>query len=172
MFCDICKKREATIFITEIINGEKKALHLCFECANNLGLKGILKELNIPYDENIIKKFLSLMPGFIDEVKDEKVCNKCGTKFEEFKKSGFLGCSECYTIFKDDLRPIILNLHGSMKHTGKRKGEKFTPKTTIDEKIKKLKKELEYAIEEERYEDAAKIRDKIKELLNNVKNNS
>ncbi len=59
-----------------------------------------------------------------------------------------------------------------MKHTGKRKGEKFTPKTTIDEKIKKLKKELEYAIEEERYEDAAKIRDKIKELLSNVKNNS
>lgn len=172
MFCDICKKREATIFITEIINGEKKALHLCFECATNLGLKGILKELNIPYDENIIKKFLSLMPGFIDEVKDEKVCNICGTKFEEFKKSGFLGCSNCYNTFKDDLRPIILNLHGSMKHTGKRKGEKFTPKTTIDEKIKKLKKELEYAIEEERYEDAAKIRDKIKELLSNVKNNS
>lgn len=172
MFCDICKKREATIFITEIINGEKKAIRLCFECATNLGLKGILKELNIPYDENIIKKFLTLMPGFIDEVKDEKVCNNCGTKFEEFKKSGFLGCSSCYNTFKDDLRPIILNLHGSMKHTGKRKGEKFTPKTTIDEKIKKLKKELEYAIEEERYEDAAKIRDIIKELLSNVKNNS
>ncbi len=172
MICDICKNKEATIYITEVINGKKKSLRLCFECATNLGLKGILKELNIPYDENIIKKFLSLMPGFVDEVKDEKVCDKCGTKFEEFKKSGFLGCSDCYNTFKHDLRPIILNLHGSMKHTGKRKGEKFTPRTTIDEKIKKLKKELEYAIEEERYEDAAKIRDKLKELLNNVKDNS
>ncbi|MCX8095249.1 MAG: UvrB/UvrC motif-containing protein [Caldisericia bacterium] len=172
MYCDICKKREASIFITEIINGEKKSLHLCFECATNIGIKGILKELNIPYDENIIKKFLSLMPGFIEEKEKEKICNTCGTKFDEFKKSGFLGCNECYEIFKDELRPIILNLHGSMKHTGKRKGEKFTPKTTIDEKIKNLKRELEYAIEEERYEDAAKIRDKIKELLNNVKNNS
>lgn len=172
MICDICKKNSATIFITEIINNEKKELHLCYECAANLGLKGILKELNIPYDENIIKKFLSLMPGFIEEGEEEKICIKCGTKFEEFKSSGFLGCSKCYENFKEELRPIILNLQGSMKHVGKRKGEKFTPKTTIDEKIKKLKRELEYAIEEERYEDAAKIRDKINELLNNVKNNS
>ncbi|MFN3551429.1 MAG: hypothetical protein ACK4WJ_06450, partial [Endomicrobiia bacterium] len=67
MICDICKKNNATIFITEIINNEKKELHLCYECAANLGLKGILKELNLPYDENIIKKFLSLMPGFIEE---------------------------------------------------------------------------------------------------------
>jgi protein arginine kinase activator len=172
MKCDICKKKEASIYITEIINDEKKTLHLCFDCATNLGIKGILKELNIPYDENIIKKFLSLMPGFIELDEKEKVCEKCGTKFEDFKKTGFLGCSNCYETFKDELRPIILNLHGSMKHSGKRKGEKFTPKTSIDEKVKKLKKELEYAIEEERYEDAAKIRDKINELLNNVKNNT
>ncbi|MBC7195602.1 MAG: hypothetical protein H5U37_08105, partial [Caldisericia bacterium] len=79
MLCDICKKNEASIFITELINGEKKTLNLCFECASNLGVKGILKELNIPYDENIIKKFLSLMPGFIEEREKEKVCEKCGT---------------------------------------------------------------------------------------------
>lgn len=172
MICEICKKREANIFITEIINGEKKNLYICDICASKLGIKGILKELNIPFDENILKKFLELMPGLIEEEKKEKVCSVCGTKFKDFEKRGFLGCSECYRTFKEELRPILLNLHGNVKHVGKKRGEKFSFESIYESEIKRLKKELEYAVEEERYEDAAKIRDKINELLKNAKDNN
>jgi|YelNatPaOPRAMG01_1025707.scaffolds.fasta_scaffold04720_9 protein arginine kinase activator len=172
MLCDICKKREANIFITQIINSEKKTLYICDICASKLGIKGILKELNIPFDENILKKFLELMPGMIEEEKKEKSCSICGLKFKDFEKSGFLGCPNCYKTFKEELRPILLNLHGNVKHIGKKKGEKFTLETFFESELKRLKRELEYAIEEERYEDAAKIRDKINELIKNDKNNN
>ncbi|MGB9749687.1 MAG: UvrB/UvrC motif-containing protein [Caldisericia bacterium] len=172
MLCDICKKREADIYITEFINSENKTLHICNICASKLGIKGILKELNIPFDENILKKLLELMPGIVEEEKKEKVCPTCNTKFVDFEKSGFFGCPDCYKTFKDELRPILLNLHGNVKHIGKKKGEKFTIDTTFENEIKKLRRELEYAIEEERYEDAAKIRDKINELIKNDKINN
>lgn len=172
MLCDICKKREATIFITEIINGEKKNLYICEICASKLGIKGLLKELNIPFDEDILKKFLELMPGIVEEEKKEKVCPVCNLKFKDFEKSGFFGCPNCYKTFKDELKPILLNIQGNVKHLGKKKGEKFKIEPYFDSEIKRLKRELEYAIEEERYEDAAKIRDKIKELTKNDKNNN
>ncbi len=172
MICDICKKREANIYITEVINGEKKNLYVCEICASKLGIKGLLKELNIPFDENILKKFLELLPGIVEEEKKEKVCPVCNLKFKDFEKSGFFGCTNCYKTFKDELRPILLNIQGNVKHLGKKKGEKFKIEPYFDSEIKRLKKELEYAIEEERYEDAAKIRDKIKELIRNDKNNN
>lgn len=167
MLCDICKKREANIYITEIINSEKKNLYICEICASKLGIKGILKELSIPFDENILKKFLELLPGMVEEDKKEKSCSVCGLKFIDFEKSGFLGCPNCYKTFKDELRPILLNLHGNVKHVGKKKGEKFSIESFFESELKRLKKELEYAIEEERYEDAAKIRDKINKLIKN-----
>lgn len=172
MLCDICKKREANIYITEVINSEKKNLYICEICASKLGIKGILKELNIPFDENILKKFLELMPGMVEDVKKEKICPTCDLKFIDFEKSGFLGCPDCYKTFKEELRPILLNLHGNVKHIGKKKGEKFTIETFFESELKKLKRELEYAIEEERYEDAAKIRDKINELIKNDQYNN
>jgi len=70
------------------------------------------------------------------------------------------------------LKPILLNLQGNFKHIGKKKGEKFTLETSLESEIKKLRKELEYAIEEERYEDAAKIRDKINKLIKDDKINN
>lgn len=167
MLCDICKKREANFYITEIINSEKKNLYICEICASKLGIKGILKELNIPFDENILKKFLELLPIMVEEDKKEKSCPVCGLKFIDFEKSGFLGCPDCYKTFKEELRPILLNFHGNVKHVGKKKGEKFSIESFYENKLKRLKKELEYAIEEERYEDAAKIRDKINELVKN-----
>jgi len=172
MLCDICKKREATIYVTEVINSEKKNLYICNICISKLGIKGILKELNIPYDENILKKFLEMMPGMVEEEKKEKNCLVCNLKFVDFEKSGYLGCPNCYETFKDELKPILLNLQGNFKHIGKKKGEKFTLDTSLESEIKRLKRELEYAIEEERYEDAAKIRDKINKLIKDDKINN
>ena len=178
MLCQVCKKREAVIHITEYIGGVKKELHICEECARELGVVGMLREMDIPVDENMVKKLFEVMVqgGMVQggvvktgSVEKKERCPVCGLTLEEFKESGFLGCSECYRTFKEEIKPYLLNIHGSIKHVGKKKGEKYVALSPIEKEIKRLKRELEVAVEEERYEDAAKIRDKIKELMDNAK---
>lgn len=173
MLCQVCKKREAVIHITEYIGGIKKELHICEECAKELGVIGMLREMDIPVDENMVKKLFEIMVqgGVVtaSTVEKKEGCPKCGLTLKEFKETGLLGCPECYVTFKDEINPYILNVHGSIKHVGKKKGEKYVALSPVEKEIKRLKRELEVAVEEERYEDAAKIRDKIKMLKNNAK---
>ena len=119
-------------------------------------------------------------------------CDNCGTTYDEFIDTGKFGCSHCYDIFADGLDNVLKNIHGSARHVGRRsnlsledrktveedvqkvKGKKTTEveknkgnakqNNSKEEKIKQLNADLKKAIKEERYEDAAKIRDEIKKL--------
>ena len=119
-------------------------------------------------------------------------CENCGTTYDEFIDTGKFGCSHCYDIFADGLDNVLKNIHGSARHVGRRsnlsledrktveedvqkvKGKKTTEveknkenakqNNSKEEKIKQLNADLKKAIKEERYEDAAKIRDEIKKL--------
>ena len=119
-------------------------------------------------------------------------CDNCGTTYDEFIDTGKFGCSNCYDIFADGLDNVLKNIHGSARHVGRRsnlsledrktveedvqkvKGKKTTEveknkenakqNNSKEEKIKQLNMDLKKAIKEERYEDAAKIRDEIKKL--------
>ena len=119
-------------------------------------------------------------------------CDNCGTTYDEFIDTGKFGCSHCYDIFADGLDNVLKNIHSSARHVGRRsnlsledrktveedvqkvKGKKTTEveknkenakqNNSKEEKIKQLNADLKKAIKEERYEDAAKIRDEIKKL--------
>ena len=119
-------------------------------------------------------------------------CDNCGTTYDEFIDTGKFGCSNCYDIFADGLDNVLKNIHGSARYVGRRsnlsledrktveedvqkvKGKKTTEveknkekekqHNSKEEKIKQLNMDLKKAIKEERYEDAAKIRDEIKKL--------
>ena len=91
------------------------------------------------------------------------VCNNCGTTLEEFKKTGLLGCDNCYNEFSSNIESIAKRLQGSIEHKGKiplREG-----KMLVREKhLTKLKFEMQKVIEEENFERAAEIRDEIKRI--------
>ena len=136
----------------------------------------------------------SLLPSFANT--NLLSCNKCGTTFEDFVNSGEFGCGNCYITFADQISPVLKNLHGSSKHIGRgykesideleynksafeksqknkkdeeeaRASDQETEKKAKEnEQLKKLQKDLQKAIKEERYEDAAKIRDEIKKMAN------
>jgi len=123
MLCQICKKREATVTITRIINGEKTEIYLCKQCAaaysdkfsifsppqfslDNL-LSGLLEAINL-YDKE----------ERIDSNQEIK-CTNCNLTYEEFKRTGKLGCSICYHDFKEQLSPLLRRLHGNSEHVGK-----------------------------------------------------
>ena len=180
MLCSNCGKNEANVRYTRIINGEKTEFALCEECAKKVGLDDIDFSMPINFS-NFLSDFFEddeLLPSFA-KVGVEK-CPKCGLTYNEFVNNGKFGCGECYNAFSDRLDAILKNLHGTYKHIGrapknivkeidikKVKDEEKKETKKVDEKqekINKLNKDLQKAIKEERYEDAAKIRDEIKKI--------
>ncbi len=156
MLCDICHKNIATIHLTEIINDKVVELHICQECAK-LKTEELKSQLNIS----------DFLMGLVKEEKPKEKfilkCPRCGLTFNEFRKKGKLGCKVCYEIFRERLIPLFRKIHGSVEHCGKIPPT-LEKKVILEKRIKELKRRLERAIKLEEYEEAAKIRDQIKEL--------
>lgn len=183
MRCSNCGKDEANFVYTEIINGVKKEIKLCSECAKKLGFMDM--SFNMPSLDfsNFFGDFLneydniSLMPSIFSEKAKVLKCNKCGMEYDEFLNEGKFGCGNCYEVFENKIIPLLKQLHGDTKYLGKSskllKGsndlnndnntrERIETSSSI--KINSLKEELKQAIKVENYEGAAKIRDEIKKL--------
>jgi len=169
MICSICNKNPATIHIQEIINGEKKSLHICAECAAH-------KSQNDPLFQGFnLAEMLYNLSSQIESVSEpreeegapqpETVCEKCGWDTDKFRKTGRLGCEECYKIFNDILAPALKNMHKGTLHVGKKPGASSDTESAMRMmEIMNLQKELEEHILREEYEEAAQTRDRINEL--------
>ena len=161
MLCNICNKNPATVHLTEIVDEQMSELHLCEECAR--------KKSQAMEQQFGLSDLLAGMADF-DKPKNETSamvsavkCPSCGLTYADFKKIGRLGCGECYNAFKKYLGPLLKRIHGSTQHTGK-SPLRVTKvlKKRID--IQELRNRLNKAIESEAFEEAASIRDQIKEL--------
>ena len=155
MLCEKCNKNHATTHIKTVVNGIVREYNLCSECAAKSG-----------YASNSITGMLASMLGDMPTLKlqNQKNCQVCGATFSDIAHSGKMGCSECYNTFKDEILPYLKRVHGATQHTGKipnRAPLIVRPKEkTIDE----LRQELSRLVADEKYEQAAIIRDKIKEM--------
>lgn len=183
MMCDNCGKRNANVRYSENINGRKKELNLCEECSKKLGIGQM--DFSMPID------FSSFFGGFMDdfantefmpminEIKTVK-CNNCGYTFDDISNTGKLGCKDCYDVFEDKLDLIIKRIQGANHHVGRigktidkkienkinnNKETEVKKEEKSESKIEELQKELKQAVKEERYEDAARIRDEIKKIV-------
>lgn len=162
MLCDDCQKRQATVHITKINNNIKTEKHLCEVCAEKAG------ELSFATDSQFgVQDFLkSLMgSGFagVPQQVSEAACPNCGMTFEEFSRTGKLGCGECYVAYGDRLEPLLRRIHGTSGHTGKiprRSGGKLA----LMQRLRQLKADLQRHVSREEYEQAAKVRDEIRNL--------
>lgn len=163
MLCQQCQKKVANVHFTQIINGKKVEMYLCEQCADEKGQMGFSPQLNLG-------DFLWGFPGFAGstgyaqvEQPQEVRCEVCGMSFEDFRKTGKLGCGNCYGVFRENLGPILRRLHGSTEHTGKVPG-RVSDCIRNTHEIEKLKNELSAAIGNEEYERAAELRDRIRSL--------
>ncbi|SHH44407.1 UvrB/UvrC motif-containing protein [Tepidibacter thalassicus] len=164
MICEKCNKREATIHLTEIINGKKRELHLCEECANKEKSINFNMDFDMPFSMKDILSSIIDMGISNDFYKvEEFVCSECKESYTRFKEIGRLGCYKCYDAFKEQLIPVIKRIQGSTEHIGK-VPKKIGGSLRIKNEIKRLKNELNKAVEREEFEKAAQIRDKIREL--------
>ena len=172
MICDLCKKNEATVHITKILNGDKKELNLCEKCAKEKGEITFYSPIDISSSftfQNILSGIMEHMGNIEKSSKNlHGYCENCGTTYSEFKQRGLAGCSECYKSLGETINPIIKRVQGNLEHTGKipnKLGKNIIEK----KKLLKLKEDLQKAVAVEEYEKAAEIRDLIKNIENNEK---
>lgn len=171
MLCEKCKKRTATVFYNENINGNTRSYSLCGECAAKLREKGELQDITSmigsfadPFSE-LHDQFFSGFFGMpaLKAIQPGKTCQRCGTSYSEISKTGKVGCPECYSTFADELSGLIQSVHGTTSHTGNVPSRHRAMKERT-ERLKRLKKELAEAVQKEEYERAVELRDEIRNL--------
>lgn len=161
MLCQFCKKREATIHFTNVVGNKVQKIHLCRYCAEEKGFD-YLKKSNIEKGD-LLAGLISLSKESGSGESTEKSCPNCGISYSSLKKGGMLGCSHCYEAYGEQLYPLLRSIHGNTRHVGKIPA-RFGMKVSVEREIMMLREELCRVIEEENYERAAEIRDKIAEL--------
>jgi protein arginine kinase activator len=150
MLCDDCKSKPASIFYKEVLQDKVVELHLCEACAHK---RGLMMDQKMSTTE-ILQKLLQKKSA-----RDEKViCPVCFLSLAEFKRSGRFGCSQCITIFQPHINTLIKQIQQSDRHIGRRAG--FGVKRGFE--VFRLREDLKKALAQEAYEEAAKIRDKLK----------
>ena len=164
--CQSCKERPANVHVTRIVNGVRTELHLCQQCAAE---RGELQVFTMPKFgfSNLVAGLLQSGGSGVCPVSvpasTRRRCSTCGLEYAQFTSTGFLGCSDCYQQFEPMLRPIIGQIHGHTRHTGKapvRSGNAIR----FRRELESLRADLKRLIELEEYEQAAKVRDRIRQL--------
>ena len=164
MYCQDCKQRPATVFLTQMFNGKKTEIHLCEECAAKKD--GLMAHLDNQFSvANLLGTLLGKNYNLqgVTPPSNTKQCPNCGMSLQDISQKGKLSCAECYTVFEKEIEPTLRRIHGNSKHVGKipvRGGEKVLVKN----EIAKLKSQLRRTVAQEDYEKAAEIRDSIKEM--------
>lgn len=182
MLCQNCGENEANVRYTQIVNGVKKEMVLCEKCSKELGIGNLNLSMPINFSSflgDLFEDEKEFLPNFMKS--EELICNKCGMTYDEFINTGKFGCDNCYEIFSEKIDPILKNIQNGNRHIGRGiasknnhqkqiKNEKAYMKESKNEnniQLEKLKQDLKIAIQEERYEVAATIRDEIKKLEKN-----
>jgi protein arginine kinase activator len=154
--CHKCSK-PSTYHITEIVGEDQwEEVHLCEDCyrkfvhepAQNGNLKGGAGEVEESDEANLL---------------NQRECPVCGIKFVEFRNTGRLGCPHDYMEFREELAPLLENIHGELRHLGKTPRRLPQNKQTQSELLQ-LRKQLQQAVTREAYEEAARLRDRIRQL--------
>jgi protein arginine kinase activator len=153
--CDECGINPANIHLTQIMQNESHAFHLCEECAKKKGINISVSEDG--NQEGQTFQFESADP------ENDKSCSVCGMKISEFRTKGWLGCPSCYHSFEQEINELLIQVHGSAVHKGK-SYVKSLEKDGVSGQLKRLRGELAQAIKDEEFEQAAMIRDAIHNL--------
>ena len=170
MLCDDCGHHEAVVHIVQIGPQGRVEKNLCEKCAAGYGE---LMPESQPRKNMSVDDFLRGMfrqPAEQGEKPKERegeplvlTCPNCGMSYEDFQQTGKIGCSVCYGTFRRQLEPLLRRIHGTSTHSGKiprRSGGTLE----LKQEIKRLRAELQEKVAQEEYEEAAKLRDKVRAM--------
>jgi protein arginine kinase activator len=177
MICQECNERPATFHFTKVINGEKTEVHICEHCAKE-NSELFMINTNSGFSLNNLLTGLLNMDHSIAKAEEQNVfrtetvpqCDRCKMTFQQFKKVGRFGCSDCYSTFKEYITPILRRVHGgNTVHLGKIP-KRIGGNLHVRKKIEELKDKIHTYINQEEFEKAAMIRDEIRSLEKKISN--
>jgi protein arginine kinase activator len=152
---------QATLHITEVVDGQASEVHLCEKCARHY-LDDAETGDSDSMAADLAAKLEELQSASDDDL-DNVRCSGCGISLSEFRDVGRLGCPACYDDFREELKSLLENIHEELFHTGKR------PVRTLEShgdqsRVLQLRNEQREAIRQEDYETAAILRDQIAKI--------
>lgn len=161
--CDQCHQREAVVSLTQVSDEQKTTVHLCERCAAERGVETSASLSQIPVGNFIASlgkggDVAAALPG----PTPGGSCTVCGATLDDFRETGRLGCADCYRSFEGSLRDLLRRLHGSTRHVGERYAVPGSSKPAEAPTGALLREQLRQAIEAERFELAAQLRDQLK----------
>ena len=160
MVCDNCHERDAVVNLTTIENNVVRQLHLCERCAAERGVETSVASPKHPLGEFVKAVQEQSVPASTDAGR----CSFCGLTMRDFRDTGRMGCARCYTTFEASMRELLRRVHAGPRHIGR---QYHAPQDSTMEKasvLGELREKLRRAIEQEQFEVAAEIRDRIKVL--------
>lgn len=181
MICKRCGKNNAEIYYKQTVNGHTDEYALCSKCAEELKKEGKLN-MNMPFsfddfgfgwaNDGIfgLKELFGLpFDSKYAKLGDKKKCSLCSSTFDDLVKRGKVGCAKCYETFSEELKNSVERIHGKTKYAGRIPKKHISDKDIKEDRINSLHDELKKAIDDQEFEKAAVIRDKIREIENNEK---
>lgn len=157
MLCEECNQNPASVVITVMSGNGTTTRHLCKSC---------MEKMESSFAKGELSSFLSSILSLLShEPKQEEslTCDQCGLTYSEFLRSGKLGCTHCYTAFAEQLKPMLLRVHGRNQHAG-RVPENRKHERELEQCISQLKSRMDDAVAREDFEQAATLRDEIRVL--------
>jgi protein arginine kinase activator len=159
MKCDRCDN-EATVHLTQVVNGKMKKLHLCDDCSTEMGVgQGGFNMSDILLGKGVAQP-LAGVPG-------NRACPECGWTLRKLRKQGRLGCPACYETFEKEVKGLLYSIHNATEHTGrvpKGLGDQMSIRNRLDD----LRSRITEAVADEKYEQAAQYRDELRELQDSL----
>ena len=163
MICEHCKQRHANMTITQVQNGTKLERHYCDVCAAQIHPFSFdAQEEPISLHELVSNWFGNAVKPQAEPKKQPLSCPTCGFTYRQFLKVGKFGCPTCYDTFREQLPGVLQRIQADVKHVGAE--QKPNAALKVQEQIAQLKEQMQQAIAQEQFEDAAKLRDEIRAL--------
>lgn len=161
MVCDFCHERDAVIFLEQVnVNGQKRKINMCMECAVARGISSDPKSI----ESSIAGLFRELAEASEKiRILNNRMCPVCGTSAGDIKKSGVVGCPECYEIFKNEIRAMLEARGAKDMYRGSMPARLSSFHSVLNDRII-LKNKMDDAVAHEDYEKAALYRDYLRAL--------
>jgi protein arginine kinase activator len=165
MLCENCHQKDATVHLTQVVDGKVEKYHLCEDCAAQKGIDVHAEPMDLSGVMASMKEQLAQLKDSLEDRPgpSTSVCPSCGMTRSEILKKGRLGCDRCYEVFAGEMLPVVVSVQHSDQHLGKvpcRSSVRM--KNSVE--LARLRRELDKAVAGEKYELAAQFRDQIKAL--------
>ena len=174
MLCQHCNHNEATTHVKTNINGKVTEYMLCADCAEKMGYGNLFHGFTSSFADDFNSLFGSFFENALPARTQATRCETCGSSYTDIQRTGMMGCADCYKLFENEIMPTIRKIHGNTTHCGKnsaalraeRAGSvvENAPVAEPVSELEKLRAELNKAIENQEFEKAAELRDRIKSM--------